>query len=192
MSMRTSHDMRPRLRGVVHVTQKVRGDLPGLRNQSTFRVIREAIRAGNEKPGFRVVAFSVLSNHLHYMVEAGSTGALSRGMQGLAIRVAKALNRHLRRRGKVFLERFFAKGVRGMGSLRRALVYVLQNARKHRVRLPRGRPDPYSSAPWFRFWRERHEVPADPSPVAEVQDQWLSAVLGLGLSLEDVPASASG
>jgi REP element-mobilizing transposase RayT len=31
--------------------------------------VREALRAGNERPGFRVVAFSAMRNHLHYTVE---------------------------------------------------------------------------------------------------------------------------
>ena len=41
--------------------------------------------------GLRIVQFSVQGNHLHLIVEADSSTALSRGMQGLCIRLAKAL-----------------------------------------------------------------------------------------------------
>ena len=41
----------------------------------------------------RIIEFSVLGNHLHLIVEADSSVALSRGMQGLTVRIAKALNR---------------------------------------------------------------------------------------------------
>ena len=59
--MSASHDKRPDLRGVVQVTQKISAGLPGLRTRGTFSVIKAALRAGNHKAGFRVVAFSVLS-----------------------------------------------------------------------------------------------------------------------------------
>jgi hypothetical protein len=71
------------------------------------------------------------------------------------------------------------------------LVYVLNNARKHRVRLPRGVPDPYSSGPWFPYWRDhpggrRPEPPAEPSPVAEIRDL-VMATWGIGIAIDDAP-----
>jgi REP element-mobilizing transposase RayT len=186
------HSKRPDLSGVVHVTQKLCPGLPGMRDPDTFEVLREAIRAGNECDGFRVVAFSVMSNHLHFVVEGWTTRSVSRGMQGLAIRVARALNRHWGRSGTVFLERFHAGLVRGVGAVRRLLIYVLQNARKHGLRLPRGLPDPFSSAPWFDHWKERPSLPREPSPVLPLHDSWLvAAAWGRQLSLEHVPQGRS-
>jgi putative transposase len=40
----------------------------------------------------RLVEFTVLSNHLHLIVEADNSTELSRGMQGLCVRLARALN----------------------------------------------------------------------------------------------------
>ena len=183
------------MNGVVLVTQKLSPELPRLRRRAEFEVVREAIRAGNEREGFRVVAFSVLSNHLHYVIEAKSTVELSRGVQGLAIRIAKNLNRLWQRRGKVFLERFHARLAKGMHAVRRSLVYVLQNARKHGIRIPKGEPDPYSSGPWFRYWKlpfgvKRPAAPAGPSPVLEHTDLDLELAIGWGkgVSLDDLPA----
>jgi REP element-mobilizing transposase RayT len=112
--MATPHRKRPALDGVVHVTQRLCPGLPGMRERGAFEAVRAAIEAGNERDGFRVVAFSVLSNHIHHVVEAESNEALSRGMQGLAIRIAKALNRAWGRTGRVFVERFHARCVRGV------------------------------------------------------------------------------
>jgi REP element-mobilizing transposase RayT len=182
------------MQGIVHVTQKLRPGLPALRQSAEIEVVRAALRAGNERPGFRIVAFSALSNHLHLAIEVRSTGELSRGVQGLAIRLAKALNKLWQRRGTVFLERFHARLAEGIGAMRRVLVYVLNNARKHRVRLPRGVPDPYSSGPWFPYWRDhpgrpRPEPPAEPSPVAEIRDLGLvMATWGIGIGFDDLPA----
>jgi hypothetical protein len=116
-------------------------------------------------------------------------------VQGLAIRLAKALNKLWRRRGSVFLERFHARLAEGIGAIRRVLVYVLNNARKHRVRLAPSLPDPYSSGPWFPYWRAptgrpRPVPPAEPSPVAEIRDLGLvMATWGIGIGLEDAPAN---
>jgi len=188
--MTASHQRRPPLGGVVHVTQKICAGLPRLRTKATFRVVAGAVRAGNEKPGFRVVACTVLSNHFHYIVEARDKVRLARGMQGLAIRVAKALNRHWKRRGRVFRERFFARALRKMQAMRRAFIYVLQNARRHGIRLPPGEPDPFSSGPWFRFWRERVERRDDPSPVLEPRNPTLEVVLGQRIGIDERPGSS--
>ncbi|TMB03086.1 MAG: hypothetical protein E6J64_15265, partial [Deltaproteobacteria bacterium] len=58
-----------------------------------------------ERDGFRLVHFSVQSNHLHLSVQARDALALARGVQALSIRVAKAVNRVLERHGKVFADR---------------------------------------------------------------------------------------
>jgi hypothetical protein len=135
-----------------------------------------------------------MRNHLHLGIEVRSTAELSRGVQGLAIRLAKALNKLWQRRGTVFLERFHARMAEGISAIRRVLVYVLNNARKHGVRLPRGVPDPYSSGPWVPYWRAQPgrpgpEPPAEPSPVAEIRDLGLvMATWGIGIGVDDRPA----
>ena len=192
-----AHRKRPRVRGVVLVTQKLLPGLPRMRRKRVFAHLHGVLRAGNERAGFRVVAFSVLSNHLHLLVEVTSTVGLSRGMQGLGVRVAKALNRCWQRRGKVFAERFHARAVKGMASMRRAVVYVLQNARRHGVRLGPLEPDPWSSAPWFTGWlehrgRRRSRTRVEGCPVAPISNQWLEAVALQGVSLREVPRCVGG
>jgi len=46
--------------------------------------------------------FRLLQFNVHLLVEAEAATALQGGVQGLAIRVAKAVNRVLRRRGRVW------------------------------------------------------------------------------------------
>jgi hypothetical protein len=90
----------------------------------------------------------VQGNHLHFVIEADDTRAMSRGMQGLAIRMAKALNRVMNRRGSVFADRFHAHVLRTPREVRHALAYVLRNHAVHAERSGRQAstaPDPYSS-----------------------------------------------
>ena len=99
---------------------------------------------------FQVVHHSIQSNHLHLIVEAADRRSLTRGVQGLLIRIARALNRLWGRRGAVFADRFHERELRKPRQVRNALVYVLQNLRKHGITLDG--PDPYSSAPEFSGW----------------------------------------
>ncbi len=101
----------------------------------------------DSRDDFRVVRHSVQRDHLHLIVEADDKKALSRGMRGLAIRCALAVNRALGRRGALWGDRYHASALRTPRMVRNALVYVLANAARH-LRAVAGL-DPCSSAPWF-------------------------------------------
>jgi len=136
----------------LHVTIRLRAGLPSLRRKETRNAIARAFDLGGDRFGFRLDQFSLQSNHIHLIAEAEDRASLSRGMQGLLVRVARALNRLWRRRGSVFADRFHARDLRTPREVRAALVYVLNNARRHGVRLLG--IDPYSSGWWFDGWKE--------------------------------------
>jgi REP element-mobilizing transposase RayT len=132
------------------VTLRVRSGLPSLRSPALFAVVRKALAAGKDRFGFRLAQFSVQGNHLHLLVEAEQQRALSRGVQGLSVRLARALNRRLERSGSLFADRYHARALKTPRSVQLALRYVLLNARKHaRASMPPGFVDARSSAPWF-------------------------------------------
>jgi REP element-mobilizing transposase RayT len=139
---------------------------------------------------FRLAHYSLQSNHVHLIAEADDQGALSREMQGLLVRIARALNRLWRRRGAVFADRYHARQLRTPREVRAALVYVLHNARHHG--LQSSGVDLYSSGRWFDGW-SRKLVFASRSAVATART-WLLRVgwrrhglIGLG----DMPRDAS-
>jgi len=154
---RVSHLRRPSVspHHPVHVTLRVRPGITSLRGSSMFRAVRGSLARARERFGFRLVHFSVQRDHLHLLAEVQGRRALTRGMQGLSIRVAKAVNRRLGRRGQVFADRYHARAIRTPRETRTALRYVLSNARKHlrgSAGLPAGFVDGCSSAPWFVGW----------------------------------------
>ncbi len=65
----------------------------------------------------------------HLIVEARDATALARGVQGLSIRIAKAVNKVLKRRGKVFADRYHAHALRTPTEVANAIDYVLGNGR---------------------------------------------------------------
>jgi REP element-mobilizing transposase RayT len=113
-----------------------------------------AVTAGSAP--FQVVHHSIQSNHLHLIVEAADRRALSGGMRALLVRIARALNRLWGRTGAVFADRFHERVLSSPRQVRNALVYVLQNLRKHGICL--AGPDPYSSAPEFDGWRTAEQL----------------------------------
>ncbi len=135
----------------LHVTLRLRSGLPSLRRAVPYRVLRGAFASGGERLGFRVTEYSVQSNHVHLLVEGSDRVRIARGLQGLCIRIARRLNKLWMRRGSVFADRYHDVVLRTPRQVRHALVYVLQNGRKHGARF--ARVDPYSSGPWFRGWR---------------------------------------
>jgi len=121
---------------------------------------------------FRLAHYSLQSNHVHLIAEADDRSVLSREMQGLLVRVARALNRLWVRKGAVFADRYHARQLRSPREVRAALVYVLLNARHHGLRL--SGIDLYSSGRWFDGW-SRKLVFASRSAVATART-WLLRV----------------
>jgi REP element-mobilizing transposase RayT len=152
-----AHRRRPKLpsKTPVHVTLRLVEGLPTLRRLKPVRYIRRCIQLAH-KDGFRVAHFSVQSNHLHLLIEAEDSTALSRGMQGLKVRFVRRLNALFGRRGTLFTERYHARPITSPRQARHCLSYVLCNARKHAAeqgRTPaRNWIDPFSSAPTFDGW----------------------------------------
>jgi len=141
----TPHRARPvhRKAHPVHVT--LRAGLRSLRSQQVARTLLGGLRDSNRE-GFRIVHYSVQDSHVHLIVEAEGQGALLSGVRGLLVRIARRVNRLLRRRGRFWADRWHGRDLEGPRQVRNALVYVLQNHSKHSRRVAL---DPLSSAASF-------------------------------------------
>ena len=142
-----SHQPRPQFvrRAPVHATLRVRQAIPSLRGARCFSAVERALAAARDRLGIRVIHFSVLGNHLHLIVEADSSAALSRGMQGLSIRLAKGINAALGRRGGVFADHYHSRLLSTPTEVVNAIRYVLDN-HLHHFPERAGSSDPCSSA----------------------------------------------
>ena len=65
--------------------------------------------------------------------------------------MARLLNRQWKRRGKVFADRYHSETLETPTQCRNAVIYVLQNAKKHGSRHPNSLGDPCSTATWYPF-----------------------------------------
>lgn len=171
-----AHRTRPEVasRFPIHVTLKVRPGIPSLRSSTVFPRLHEVFVGACERDGFRIAHFSVQSNHVHLVVEAGDDVAFATAMRSLTIRLARAINEACRRQGAVFGQRYHMRILRTPLEVRRALAYVLDNLAHHA-----GRPlkvdgalcvDHCSSAVYTKVYAHPVSKPqprAGPPPVAE-------------------------
>jgi REP element-mobilizing transposase RayT len=142
----------------VHVTLRVRAGVPSLRTVALVRAWRRSLAEASERGSFRVAHYSLQGDHAHLIVEAHGKEALANGMKSVAARLARAVNRARGRRGPVLDGRYHHRSLRSPREVRRALAYVLLNARRHLRKQRRevrvaARLDPASSARWFDGWR---------------------------------------
>jgi hypothetical protein len=148
---------------------RAREGFPSFRGDRLLFEALLASIAASEKEDFRVVHFSVQSNHLHLIAEAEDEKALSRGMQGLSIRMAHAVHRALDTGGNVFADRYHAHQLRTSRETRTALLYVLQNWAKHGRG---GDYDPRSSAFSFDGWTRQPPTTGE-RPIVANGRTWL-------------------
>jgi REP element-mobilizing transposase RayT len=116
-----SHKVRARfaMRTALHLVLRV-----AVRAQLASAKVRgalvEALRGGRERHGLHVIAFGRRADQVHLLVEADGSPSLSRGMQGLSIRIAKGINRVIGSRGTMFTDHFEAFVLRTPEELRAA------------------------------------------------------------------------
>ncbi|MBS2012029.1 MAG: transposase [Deltaproteobacteria bacterium] len=139
--------------------------LPSFRTPNLYAAFERAIRT-TRREDFRIVEFSVQDNHLHLIIEADDEVSRGRGMKSFTVRANRLVNAALGRgRGAVWDGRYHLRELQTAREVRNALVYCLQNYKKHYgVRRGVMRIDPCSSARWFTGWSVARAVDDGPRP----------------------------
>ena len=127
----------------VHVTLRAVEAICCLRAAHVFPHVRRAL-AVSSREDFRI-------DHVHLIAEADTGRALSSGVRGLAIRIARVVNRALGRSGRIWGDRYHARALTTPRAVRKR-PRVLNNFRKHLKHVTG--IDPCSSAAWFTGWSD--------------------------------------
>ncbi|HWB74011.1 MAG TPA: transposase [Nannocystaceae bacterium] len=160
----------------VHVTVRLRDGVPSLRQDATWVVIVAVMTALRERTDFRVVHYSVMTNHLHLLVEADGKEQFFDGMKALLTPLALQLNRHFGRKGRLFAGRYHSHVLTTPREVKNALLYVLLDARKHAAESGDDYAphwlDPYSSAATFRGWSRPMSIASAPDVGTSPAQTW--------------------
>ena len=176
----TPHRARPALasRFPVHVTLKVDPSLPDLRDEDLSSQIEECLGQASGGQLIRLVHYCILTHHLHLIVEAADADALTQGIRGLCVRLARCINRFAGRQGRVFSDRYFSRIMRTPREVRQCIGYVLLNCRRHAAQhgrtLMASWMDPCSSGRFFDGWRDHPSSPRSAEkPTVAMPGTWL-------------------
>jgi putative transposase len=207
------HQKRPEIKPqhALHVVMRVVPAVGSMRRRPLYKAMRKATITAALRERFRIVHVSLQRTHVHMLVEADGKLALARGMQGFQISAARNINtalgdKHRRRRGKVFADRYHLEVITSPTRARNALSYVMSNWRRHREDqqglASTWLVDPYSTGILFPDWKELEDK-AFMWPIRETYDplvvrrpqSWLLREgwkLGGGsISARDVPSKRS-
>jgi hypothetical protein len=180
------HRARP-AHGAGHpVLVTLRAGFRPLRSQHVFPTVCLAIRGATRRAPerFRVLHFSVQWDHVHrvhLVVEARDKRALSAGVRGVAIRLARYVNELVMRKGRFWADRWHERALTSPKQVRQVLVYVFGNFRKHSRRVLASGVDVYSSGVTFDGWRE-FQGGTDPPVVAGPSHAAMGAEVVVGTS----------
>ncbi len=125
------HRTRPEHDGIrpVLIILKIPRELGSLRTRSRLEAIKRAFRDGCDRFGMRLLEFSIRDDRMVLLVEARDKRALRRGMQGLMVRLARAINRESGRKGKVFADRYSARALATVEAVRNAIHQIRRRGR---------------------------------------------------------------
>ncbi len=156
----------------LHITLRLRPHVYNLRSLRCYRALHRSFCAAKDRFGMRLCEFSVQGNHLHLVVEADDAACLTRGMRGITIRMARALNRVMQRRVPVFADRFHSRVLRTPTEVRNVVKYVLGNHARHH-HLPSTTVDTYTSRGYMRL-----RLPDDHIPIVRPATWLLRRAVG--------------
>jgi hypothetical protein len=117
------HTARPTIDGKhpVQVTLRVRDGVPDFRRGSVYRAVAAALEAGADRFGFRLLHYAIKSGEVNLIAEARDREALSRGVQGLSVRLARRANAAADRSGKVFGDRYEVRVLKSPAETKQAV-----------------------------------------------------------------------
>ena len=165
------HQVRPEVKPyhALHVVLRVMPAVGSLRRRKMYHALREATIVAAVRERIRIVQISLQRTHVHLLVEAENKQALARGLQGFQISAARNINtmlgadRHRRRRGCVFSDRYHLEVITSPRRAHHALSYVVNNWRHHgedqRGLARTWLVDPFSSGISFPDWKELEDKP---------------------------------
>jgi hypothetical protein len=158
-SLMVSHLKRERVgkQRPLHITIKIRSDVPNLRDPEIFDVFEKAtLRA--RRFGLRIIHFMVLTHSIELICEFKKQEELERSFKSLNTSLAIALKkfvelkRGLKHQGPIFLGRFHMKVLKTPLEVRHAIrdLYLKSSFELKQ----KATPDFYSSAAVFGAWKD--------------------------------------
>lgn len=119
-----AHEQRQKVSARVPLHINFKYKVP-VRNKLALRILKRSIQNAR-KQGLNILHSSLMTNHVHLIVEADSNEILTRGMRSLTITMSKLLQK-----GRIQIERYHLHVLKTFREVKHAVQYVLFNQQKH-------------------------------------------------------------
>jgi putative transposase len=110
-----------------HVTSQIDHGAMALAGAEVKNMFLDFIEKAKKKFGFKLWNFTVMDNHIHFLIKPGKSGSLSKIMQWLKCNFAKKWNKEHNTKGHVWGERFFSRIIRDEQDFTRTSGYIDEN-----------------------------------------------------------------
>ncbi len=104
-----------------------------LKQPTIAHIIEDALLHGDGQ-GYRLLAWCVMPNHVHVLIETQTGHPLPKVVQGWKSFTARLINRHLGRTGTVWMRDYFDRYIRDDRHLAAAIAYIHANPVKAGLR----------------------------------------------------------
>ncbi|MCH7768311.1 MAG: transposase [Nitrospinae bacterium] len=110
-----------------HVTSTTDKWHPFFRDHGCAQDLWDVINAQRQRGRFNLLAFAIMPDHLHLLLMPSEGATLGLIMREIKKGSARMINRRLGRRGKVWMDRYYDHGVRGVRELCEKVAYIHGN-----------------------------------------------------------------
>jgi len=109
------------------ITTVTNGRNPLLKEFSVARLLIGEMRSLHDTGYVLSLAWVVMPDHLHWLLQLGADWSLARVMKTLKARSAFAINRHQRRRGSFWQRAYYEHAIRSDEDIRQLARYIVAN-----------------------------------------------------------------
>ncbi|MDR3333350.1 MAG: transposase [Treponema sp.] len=116
-----------------HVSSKIDHDAMALKDVEVKRAFLDLVEIAKKKFSFKLWNFTVMDNHIHFLIKPGEEVSLSKIMQWIKCNFAKKWNKAHNTKGHLWGERFFSRIIKDEQDFERVSEYIDKNPVKAKL-----------------------------------------------------------
>ncbi|MDR3302305.1 MAG: transposase [Spirochaetaceae bacterium] len=118
---------------VYHVTSQIDHGAMALSGAEIKQMFLDFVEKAKKKFGFELWNFTVMDNHIHFLIKPGKEASLSKIMQWIKCNFAKKWNKAHDTKGHLWGERFHSRIIKDENDLVRTSKYIDENPVKAKL-----------------------------------------------------------
>ena len=135
------------------ITQTVEGRKKVFLDNNNIKILKEDFNYYTRKYSAGIIAYVIMSDHLHFIIRMVEKYDLSNFMHDFKIHTTKEINKRLKLSGQLWQKRFYDHIIRNEDDFKKHLDYIHFNPVKHNFVL---KPEEYCNSTYKLFVEKRY------------------------------------